>query len=412
MVYFYKGFFPMSLSLIEQFVTVDQIESVIDSLPLNKVNLISDSGDVTFKDDNIAGFRQQNFKIMFNTLQESLIFMFSNFSLSEIKSIESMMQFYVRLFPYDLMVEANKTPETVVTMYRRDDSCIINFKLFSIAYRYNKWLFQINDKYNNDIKMYDMSFKSLQMAIITAIDTMFLDIFRDTSLVINNQLALTVANNQTNFGFSTMRYKHLFTYETDMSFAMHIKDYDNFHVVTDKNVKSRIVPRDVMVVSGNQRVEHNILNVAKLTETHISIHNESIELMDKLFSVTFSPVELEYLKKTFEVMRLSDCCYPRQPDTEIQIIRANTGKKTIFNLIREKIPFQFRTGRHSVSISSSISIGFYIEDEYLSCQKIKSFKDAYHLCYNKFIEHVSKTFDIPPEEVTELHFKTLEMSSY
>lgn len=402
----------MSLSVIEQFVTVDNVESVIDSLPLHKVNFISDVGDVTFKDDIIAGFRQQNFKIMFNTLQESLIFMFSNFSLSEIKSIESMMQFYIRLFPYDLMVEANKTPETILSMYRRDDSCTIDFKLFSIDYRYNKWIFKINDKEANDIKMYDMSFKSLQMAIITAIDTMFMDIFRDTSLVINNQLALTVANNQSNFDFSTMRYKHLFTYENDVTFAGHVQSYGNFHVVTDKNVKSRVVPRDVMVVSGNQRVEHNILNVAKLTETHISIHNESIGLMDKLFSVTFSPVELEYLKKTFEVMRLSDCCYPRQPDTEIQIIRANTGKKTIFNLIKERIPFQFRTGRHSISISLSISLGFYIEDEYLSCQKIKSFKDTYHLCYNKFIEHVSKTFDIPTEEVTALHFKTLEMSSY
>lgn len=412
MVYFYEGYSYMTLSIIEQFVTVEQVESVIDSLPLNKVKLISDVSDVSFEQDFIAGFRQQNFKIMFKTLQESLVFMFSNFSLSEIKSIESMMQFYIRLFPYDFMVEANKIPETVVTMYRRDDSCIISFKLFSIAYRYNKWIFQINDKYNNDIKMYDMSFKSLQMAIITAIDSMFLDIFRDVSLVINNQLALMVAHNQSNFDFTTMRYKHLFTYENDVTFAGHVKNYGKFLVVTDKNVKSRIVPRDVMVVSGNQRVEHNILNVAKLTDTHISIHNDSIQLLDKLFSITFSPFELDYLKKVFKLMQLSDCCYPRQPDNEIQIIRANTGKKTIFNLIQEKIPFQFRTGRHSISISSFISIGFYIEDEYFSCQKIKSFKDAYYLCYNKFIEHVSKTFDIQPEEVTELHFKTLEMSSY
>lgn len=402
----------MPQSIIEQLAMTEEMEPIIDDLPLHRVNIVADVGDVSFSRDFIAGFHQQHFKMIFSTLQESLVFMFSDFSLSEIKSIDSMMQFYIRLFPYDLMIEANKIPETIVSMYRRDDSCIINFKLFSIAYRYNKWIFQINDKYANDISMYDMSFKSLQMAIITAIDSMFLDIFRNTSLVINNQLALAVAHNQSNFDFTTMRYQHLFKHETDMAFAMHIKDHNNFHVVTDHNVKSRIVPKGVMVVSGNQRVEKNILNLTKLTETHVSIHNESIELFDDLFSVALSPIELEYLKKTFELMRLSDACYPRQPDNEIQIIRANNGKKTIFNLIRERLPFQFRTGRHSVSISSSLSVGFYIEDEYASYQRVKSFQELYHMCYTKFIEHVGKTFGLRPEDVTELHFKTLEMANY
>jgi hypothetical protein len=134
-------------------------------------------------------------------------------------------------------------------------------------------------------------------------------------------------------------------------------------------------------------------------------------LLDHLFKVSLRPTELDYLKKILELMRLSDSCYPNQKDTKIKIVRSNNSKKTIFNLITERCPFTFRTGRHSITIGAYISVGIYIEDEYTSLQ-LPSFEAAYKKCYEKLITHVSKTLDIKPEDVTDLHFKTLEMSNY
>lgn len=401
----------MSHSRIDTLAHVLDLAPYIESFNFNRMEPVRDVGDLSFSTDFFSSTRYDNLSIVFGSFQESLKFMFSDFTDSEIKSIESAIYFYLRLFPYDPLVEEMNDPVTTVSMHKRDDSFLMDFKLFSIVYRYNEWIFQINDKFEKDRPMLAMSYNGLHNAILSAFAAMFKDIFMVHSLIVDNSLVKAVADNQANFTFSTMRYKHTFTYENDMDFAMHIKKYNKFKVFEDRNNNDHVFKKDELCVIGNFTVANNIMSVSKLLETHISIHNESVYLLDHLFKVALRPSELEYLKKTLDLMRLADNCYPNQKDTKIKIIRTNNSKKSVFNLITERCPFTFRTGRHSITMGAYISIGLYIEDEYTSLQ-LPSFEAAYGVCYNKLISHVSKTLDIKPEDVTELHFKTLEMSNY
>lgn len=401
----------MSHSRIETLANVIDLAPYIETFNFNRLEPVRDVGDLSFSTDRFSSTRYDNLSIVFGSFQEALKFMFSDFTDSEIKSIESAIYFYIRLFPYEQLVEGMSDPITTVSMHKRDDSFLMNFKLFSIAYRFNKWEFQINDKFKKDRPMLSISYNGLHNAILSAFSAMFKDIFMIHSLIVDNSLVKTVAENQNNFTFSTMRYKHIFTHENDMDFAMHIKKYNKFKVFEDRKTDEHMFNKDELCIIGNFTVANNIMSVSKLLETQISIYNESIYLLDHLFKVALRPSELEYLKKTLELMRLADNCYPNQKDTKIKIIRTNNGKKSVFNLITERCPFTFRTGRHSITIGAYISIGLYIEDEYTSMQ-LPSFESAYGFCYNKLVSHVGKTLDLDPDYVTDLHFKTLEMSNY
>jgi hypothetical protein len=401
----------MSHSRIDTLANVIHLAPYIDSFNFNRMEPVRDVGDMSFSTQYFASSRYDTLSIIFPSFQESLRFMFSDFTDSEIKMIDSSLQFYLRLFPYEPLLDAMKDLVTTVSMHKRDDSFLMKFKCFSIAYRYNEWIFQINDKFNKNRCMLAMSYDELHMAILSAFDAMFKDIFMTHSLIVNNNIVKAVAANQTNFAFSSMRYNHTFTHESDMDFAMHIKKYNKFRVFEDRISNEHVFNKDELCIIGNFTVEKNIMSVAKLSETQITIHNESVHLLDHLFKVALRPSELNYLKKILELMRLSDSCYPNQKDTKINIVRSNNSKKTIFNLITERCPFTLRTGRHTITIGAYISVGIYIEDEYTSL-KLPSFEAAYEVCYDKFITHVSKTLDIKPEDVTDLHFKTLEMSNY
>lgn len=401
----------MSHSRIETLANVIDLAPYVENFNFNRMEPVRDVGDMSFSTQYFSSTRYDRLFIIFGSFQESLRFMFSNFTDSEIKSIESALQFYLRLFPYDRLVELMNDPITEVSMHKRDDSFLVNFKLFSIVYRYNEWIFQINDKFNADRTMFELTYNELHMAILRSFEVMFNDIFLSHTLIIDNNLVKAVADNQTNASFSSMRYKKIFTHESDVEFAMHIKKYNKFKVFEDAKVDDHIFNQDELCVIGNATVEKNIIDVAKLSLTQISIHNESVYLLDHLFKVALRPTELEHLKKTLELMRLADRCYPIQPDTKIKIIRGNSSKKTLFNLIREGCPYTFRTGRHSITIGTYISVGIYIEDEYTSL-KLPSFEAAYGVCYNKLASHIGKTLDVDPDYVTDLHFKTVEMSNY
>lgn len=401
----------MSLSMIEQLADATDIQTFFDSVKFNRVETVSNVGDMSYQDHTLMGTHYSTLKVMFPSLHDSLSFFLSAFTQSEIKSIESMIRFYIRLFPYDALETAINKNHPVITVNHRSDACWVNFEAFTIVRSYKKWKFKINDKHDKSLDLDALNFQNIQIVLLHAFYDMFHNIFKHEQFIINNELALKVAKNQDNFSFTQMRYQHMFTHETDMDFAKHVRDYGNLHIVTDDNVKNRVIHRGVMGVSGNRRVVKNILHVAKQSETHISIHNECVDLLDNLFHIALTPTQLDYLKKTLEVMRLADICYPKHKDNEIQIIRANNGKKTIFNLISERTPYQFKTGRHCLIISSFISVGFYIENEYCS-ERVKTFQEAYELCYNLLIKHVGKSLDIDPKDVTELHFKTLEMSNY
>lgn len=401
----------MSYSRIEILANIIDLAPYVESFNFNRMEPVCNVGDMSFSTQHFANSRYDSLFIIFGSFQESLKFMFSDFTASEIKSIDSALQFYLRLFPYDRLIELMNDPITNISMHKRDDSFLVNFKIFSIVYRYNEWSFQINDKFSSDRPMLELTYNELHMAILRSFEVMFNDIFMTHSLIIDNNLVKTVADNQTNETFSSMRYKQIFTHESDVDFAMHIKKYNKFKIFEDGKVNDHIFDQDELCVIGNDTVEKNIINVSKLSQTQISIHNESLYLLDHLFKVALRATELEYLKKTLELMRIADRCYPKQPDTKIKIIRGNSSKKTLFNLIREACPFTFRTGRHSITIGTYISVGIYIDDEYTSL-KLPSFEAAYGFCYNKLISHVGKTLDLDPDYVTDLHFKTLEMSNY
>lgn len=401
----------MSLSMIEQLADAVDILPFFDSVKFNKVETVSNSGEISYQDHTLMGTHYSTLKVVFSSLQDSLSFFLSSFTQSEIKSIESMIRFYIRLFPYDALENAINNKNPIVKVNHRDDACWVDFGAFTIVRIYKKWKFKINDKYDKSLDLDALSFQNIQIVLIHAFYDMFHNIFKHDNFIINNELALKLAKNQDNFSFTQMRYQHIFTHETDMDFAKHVRNYGNLYIVTDTNAKNRVIHRGIMGVSGNQRVVKNILHVAKQSETHISIHNECVDLLDHLFHVALTSTQLDYLKKTLEVMRIADICYPKHKDNEIQIIRANNGKKTIFNLITERTPYQFKTGRHSLILSSFISVGFYIQDEYCS-ERVKTFQEAYEMCYNLLIKHVGKSLDIDPKDVTDLHFKTLEMSNY
>lgn len=403
----------MSHSRINTLANVVDLAPYVENFNFNRMEPVRDVGDMSFSTQYFAGSRYDNLLIIFGSFQDSLRFMFSNFTESEIKSIDSAIQFYLRLFPHDGLIELMNDPVTDVSMHKREDSFRVNFKVFSVVHRsgFDEWIFQINDKFSNDRPMLALTYKELHKAILRSFEVMFNDIFLSHTLIIDNNLAKAVAENQTNASFSSMRYKKIFTHESDVAFALHIKKYNKFKVFEDAKVDDHVFNQDELCVIGNATVEKNIIDVAKLSLTQISIHNESVYLLDHLFKVALKPSELEYLKKTLELMRISDRCYPAQPDTKIKIIRGNSSKKSLFNLIREGCPYTFRTGRHTITIGTYISVGIYIEDEYTSI-RLPSFEAAYGVCYNKLVNHVGKTLDVEPDYVTEFHFKTVEMSNY
>jgi len=403
----------MSLSMIEQIASSDGLKPFFDDFTFNKVDTVSNIGDMSYEEHTLLSTHYSTLKIIFPSLHDSLSFIFKSFTVSEIKSIESMLRFYIRLFPYEALETAINKKQSMITIHHRDDTCWVNFESFTIVHSYNSWKFRINDKINENLDMDHFDFENIKTVFINAFHRMFHDIFLNESLVINNELALKVANNQKNFTFNQMRYQHIFQHETDMNFAMHIRDYGNFQIITDRNsnVKKRVIEKGVMGVSGHLRVVKNVLHVSKLAETHISIHDESLDLLDHLFHIALTPIELNYLKKTLEVMYITDKCYLPNKDNEVQIVRANTGKKTIFNLIPEHRPYKFRKSWHVITVSTFISISFYLDGEY-HLENVKSFQAAYEFCYNLLTQHVGASLNIDPSDVTELHFKTIEMSNY
>lgn len=401
----------MPQSQIETIAYSANIEHELNDLSFNCVDEVAVVGDMSYRQDNIAGFRMEHIKIVFNDLESSLHYMFSDYTHSELKSIHSMIQFYLKLFPYNRLTAANQEHQWIISIFKRDDTCRVDFKLFSITFLLNGWKFCINDKLLKDRLMTSTSFKSLQTVILSAFQDMFEDIFIKKHLMVNNNLVKQVLQNQTNFSFTAMRFKNVITHELDMEFAKHIRDSNKFRVVGELPNYVSSVQHNEICVAGDIRVSRNVLNVTKLTDTYIVIHNDSLHLLDEIFSVSFTPEQLFYLKKMFQLLRLSDNCFESVHSNHIKIVRPNNGRKSLFNLIPERKALHFLTGRNSIVLSTQVTVSLLMGYTMKSIAA-DSFEAAYNLAYDAFISKVASHLSILPSEVTDRHITTLEMMHY
>lgn len=403
----------------------DDIDAVLKTFPFNRVENIYSVNDLNYSVLKTIIGESELVKIIFPSFFDCLRFGFSDFTLSEVRSLVSMITFSIQLFPYDKLIDELNDDQTTFSIYKRNDACHFDFKLFRLSYHSNSWHFRMNDKLLINRKMNDLSFDDIHTAILTDIQAHLNNIFFQRPLIMDNKLFKSLIDNTTNFDFTSMRYKDIFTHETDMAFAQHIKDSKKFRVIIEDSGEMLDVNPDEICTVGKKYIAKNILNISKMAETTLYIHNSSLHLLDGIFKVTFTQEQLVNLKKIINLMQLANRCFDPKTENFFQIVRANNSKKLISNLISEKTPFKIRIGQHTLIITGHISITLLTSNGNFSVNGITfekgysrfsyqdtHFEKVYDNAYDSFIEKVAACFSIEPSAVTSDHFTLLEMANF
>lgn len=413
----------MSKPMIEKLFLAERISPIVRQFEFKQVEKAFNVGEMSFKSeledgsyvcmDDLSDIKWENLSISFCDFQSAIAFMFDNFTPSEVRTIDSTIQFYLTLFPYDKLITANQESKTIVTLYKHSSYFSMDFKLFTVLFDddISKWRFFINDKWMQRSSMGGLTFDNLYSTIIGCFKFMIHEIFVKPPETINYQIFKDVYDNRKNFDFLTMRYRNVFIHEKDVDFARHLQDIKAVKVIEELTGSSHKTPPNVIYLEGGFLVERNMLNVAKLRHTHFSLCHESLYLFDSIFNGSFTLEQIDYLKKILILLKTVDDCFEQRKNNMIHVTRKNNGKKSVFNLLFEKAPFSFKLGRHTIDVDVFISVSLLMNSKYVSI-KAHSIKEAYEYMYTAFIQNVSDSFKIPVEDVTDEHIILLAMDNY
>ena len=384
------------------------IESVFDHSDFSVVTEAANVGEVSFNHFDFLTDKSYTATTFFTGLVQSLSFIFPNFTISEIKSLSSTAYFYFDIFPFPQIMNDMHASNFKVHVLNRKDTVRVNFNLFTLSFRFKKWIFSFSDTFKKEQEMESISFVNIHTAMLRSFKELISDVMIKPPLLFDNAIFKKIIENKSNFSFNSMRYEDVFTHETDVNFSRHIKKIQPLMIVGDLRSIKGVAQPAMLYVKGDIRVTRNVLNVAKLSETQVYFRYESLDFIDSLFSVTFSSEQLSSLRKILNLINKINICFEKEAYSGIEVIRINNSKKAIYNLIKEKNAFHITFGRTSIHINRYIECSIIINNSYQSI-KVESFEEAFNCIYQAFAVHVANYFNIDQSLVNDDYINLLEM---